>query len=120
MAAPDARRRYLRSLFLLVVAPLLALPTLLIEPSEPSIGRTAWAATVMAIYWASECLPMAVTSLLPIVLFPALGVVPADTISRNYFSDKIVLFFGGLVIACALEQIERKSGSSSSHLARGL
>ena len=34
-----------------------------------------------------------------------LGVLPADTVSRNYFQDKIVLFFGGLVIACALELV---------------
>ena len=90
----------------LLLAPIIALPLLLIEPDTPAIGRTAWVAAVMAAYWATECLPMAVTSLLPIVLFPALGVVEADTISRNYFKDKIVLFFGGLVLACALEVVE--------------
>ena len=60
----------------------------------------------MATYWATECLPMAVTSLLPMVLFPLLGVLKADVASRNYFQDKIVLFFGGLVIAAALELVE--------------
>ena len=33
----------------------------------------------MACFWASECLPMAVTSLLPMVLCPLLGIVEADT-----------------------------------------
>ena len=108
-APPDLvqkRRRYRRQLITLIAAPVLVLPLLAIEPSTPSIGRTAWAAAVIAIYWATECLPMAVTSLLPMVLFPLLGVVPADAISRNYFQDKIVLFFGGLIIACGLELVD--------------
>ena len=44
-------------------------------------------------------------SLLPLVLYPALGVLPAAAVSTNYFKDKIVLFFGGLVVAAALESV---------------
>ena len=94
MPSGDARALR-RRLLLIVGAPLLALPMLLIEREKPAIGRTAWATAVMAVFWATECLPMAVTSLLPLVVFPLLGVVEADVISRNYFKDKIVLFFGG-------------------------
>ena len=97
----------MRRMAVVVVAPLIALPLLAIgDEHEPKVGRAAWIAAVMAVYWSTECLPMAVTSLLPMVLFPMLGVVPADEISRNYFKDKIVLFFGGLVVACALEIVQ--------------
>ena len=99
-------RAYRKKLLILLITPLLGLVLLPIASDEPKIGRTAFVAAIMATYWATECLPMAVTSLLPMVFFPALGVVPADQISRNYFQDKIVLFFGGLVIACALEIVE--------------
>ena len=99
-------RKIRRRLLLIVGAPIVLLPMLLIDHEKsPAIGQTAWCASLMATYWATECLPMAVTSLLPMVLFPLLGVLPADTVSRNYFQDKIVLFFGGLVIACALELV---------------
>ena len=96
----------MRSSLVVLAAPIVALPMLAIESDVPAIGRTAWVAALMAIYWATECLPMAVTSLLPMVLFPLLGVLPADAVSRNYFQDKIVLFFGGLIIACALELVD--------------
>ena len=87
----------------LALSPLVALPLLAISPA--SAGRAAWATFVIASLWATEALPIAVTSLLPIVLFPLLGVVPADRVSRNYFADKIVLFFGGLIVASALEAV---------------
>ena len=97
---------YIRGTIIIAVTPFCALPLLRIAPESPSVGRTAWAAALMAVYWATEALPIAVTSLLPIVLFPTLGVMEADEISRNYFKDKIVLFFGGLVVAAALEAVQ--------------
>lgn len=88
---------------ILSIGPLVLLPLLLLEPYLT--GRAAWATATIALYWATEALPIAVTSLLPIVLYPLLGIVPADRVSRNYFADKIVLFFGGLVVASALEAV---------------
>ena len=61
---------------------------------------------MIAVFWATEAMPIAVTSLLPIVLFPALGVMRAEQISKSYFKDKIVLFFGGLIVAAALEAVK--------------
>jgi len=91
--------------WLLVLVPLLALPCLLIEPDQPAVGRTAFSITIMAAFWAFEVLPIAVTALLPLVLFPLLGVMPAEEVAVNYFRDKNVLFFGGLVVAAALEAV---------------
>ena len=90
----------------LLLAPPLLLPLLLLGGDEaPQIGRAAWAIGLMATLWATEALPIAVTSLLPLVLFPCLGVADAERVSKNYFKDKIVLFFGGLVVACGLETV---------------
>lgn len=43
----------------------------------------------MAFYWLTEFLPIAVTSLLPIVLFPLLGILTTDEICRAYVNVKI-------------------------------
>lgn len=47
-------------------------------------SRCAYTIVIMAVYWMTEVLPMAVTALLPIVLFPWLGVVGSKTICTNY------------------------------------
>lgn len=39
---------------------------------------------IMAAYWITEALPLAVTALCPIVLFPALGVIPAKDVATSY------------------------------------
>ena len=57
----------------------------------------------MAVYWITEVCPLAVTSLLPLILFPFLGVVEAKEISPPYFSDTNILFMGGLLVAVAVE-----------------
>ena len=64
----------------------------------------AYAIMIMAIYWTTESCSLAVTSLLPLLLFPILGVVKAKEISTPYFSDTNVLFVGGMMLAVAVEQ----------------
>lgn len=93
-----------RSGLLLLLVPLLGLP-LLSSLSPPRVAATAYSLYVLAAFWALELLPIAVTALLPLVLFPLLGVMPATDVAVHYFQDKNVLFFGGLVIAAALETV---------------
>ena len=66
-------------------------------------GRCAYAILIMAVYWVTEVCPLAVTALLPLLLFPMLGVVGAKEISPPYFSDTNILFMGGLLVAVAVE-----------------
>merc|ERR1712110_1181589 len=58
----------------------------------------------MAVYWVSESLPISVTALIPMVLFPMLGVMPSDKISIQYLKDTNFLLLGGFIIAVAFEK----------------
>ena len=47
-------------------------------------GKTAYVLILMAVYWVSEALPIAVTSLLPIFLFPMMDIISAKDIAKSY------------------------------------
>ena len=47
-------------------------------------GRCAYATLIMAAYWCTEALPIAVTALLPFALMPWLGIISAKDIAKNY------------------------------------
>ena len=59
---------------------------------------------IIAAYWVTEALPLAVTALLPLVLFPAIGVLSAKETAINYLNDTTMLFIGGLMVAVAIEK----------------
>ena len=58
---------------------------------------------VMALFWTTEVFPLAVTSLLPLFLFPVMGIMTAKDVSKTYMSNIIWLFINGSVIAYAVE-----------------
>lgn len=94
-------------LAMLVVAPLISALLVLfgdLEPGKPEITYTLAIALLMAIWWITEAVPLAVTALLPVVLFPLLGVVDGKTISAMYFNHLIFLFIGGFLMALAMER----------------
>lgn len=63
-------------------------------------GIVAW----MAVWWISEAVPLAVTSLLPLVLFPLLGIDTVPGTAVNYGKEIIFLFLGGFLLALAMER----------------
>ena len=80
--------------------------TTLTEPPEGmtlAAWRTAGVALLMAAWWMSEAVPVAVTGLLPIVLFPVLGVSGVGDATAPYGHPLIFLFLGGFMIALAME-----------------
>lgn len=59
---------------------------------------------LMAIWWATEAIPVAVTAFLPLVALPILDVAPLSSMAAPYANPIIYLFFGGFVIALAIER----------------
>ncbi|MEE2756652.1 MAG: SLC13 family permease [Myxococcota bacterium] len=70
----------------------------------PEAHRLAAITVLMAIWWMTEALPVAVTALLPLALFPVFGIGTAKEVAPNYGHDLIWLFFGGFQLAFAVER----------------
>ncbi len=55
--------------------------------------------------WTNGALPLGVVSLLPLILFPALGILDLKSVTPNYSKGIIFLFLGGFMMAIAIEKI---------------
>lgn len=74
------------------------------ETLSPSAVSVLAVAAWMVTWWISEATPMAVAALLPIVLFPALGIFSLSEATAPYSSPIIFLFMGGFFLALGLEE----------------
>ncbi len=63
-------------------------------------GLVAW----MALWWITEAVPIPVTSILPLVLYPLLGIGTAATTAAHYGKEIIFLFLGGFIMALGIER----------------
>lgn len=77
-----------------------------LDPTNPKVTYTAAVASLMAVWWMTEAIPLAATSLLPVVLFPLTGVLEGEVIASSYFNSVIFLFLGGFLLALAMEEWE--------------
>ena len=87
--------------------PLLALAMVFfveLDPDKPAVTAAAAVALLMATWWITEAVPLAVTALLPIVLFPLFGVMNGKAVSAAYINHIIFLFIGGFLVALAMER----------------
>jgi sodium-dependent dicarboxylate transporter 2/3/5 len=66
--------------------------------------RVAAVAVLMAMWWLTEAIPIPATALLPVALFPVLGVMSGADITRAYGHHLIYLFLGGFLIAVTMEK----------------
>lgn len=71
---------------------------------DPRAWKTAAVTILMGIWWITEALPISVTALLPIVLFPVLGVRSITEATTPYANPLIFLFMGGFILALAMEK----------------
>uniref|UniRef100_A0A915E1C9 Uncharacterized protein n=1 Tax=Ditylenchus dipsaci TaxID=166011 RepID=A0A915E1C9_9BILA len=93
----------MRQSLILVLTPLLLMPLVFSERSE---YKCAFCVGIMAVYWTTEVMPLAVTALLPVVLFPLTGVLSPKTVSKEFLNDTNFLFIGGLIVATAVEKCD--------------
>ena len=75
-----------------------------LDPERPEVTATLAVACLMAIWWITEAVPLAITSLLPVALFPLLGIMDGKDTSSTYFNHVIFLFIGGFIIALAMQK----------------
>jgi sodium-dependent dicarboxylate transporter 2/3/5 len=90
-----------------VLGPVALLVTLLLPPPDGLSlegWRTAGAGGLMAVFWIAEPIPIPATALLPLVLFPLLGLADIDEAAAPFANPVIFLFLGGFVIALAMER----------------
>ena len=71
---------------------------------EVPAWRTAALAALMAVWWATEALPIPATAMLPLAAGPLLGIVPVEQAGSGYGSSTIFLILGGCLLALALER----------------
>lgn len=86
----------------LLFALLLALPA----PAglDPAGWRCAAVAALMAAWWITEAIPIPATALLPLALFPVLGVAPIDAAAPPYANPIVFLFMGGFLLAIGMQR----------------
>jgi solute carrier family 13 (sodium-dependent dicarboxylate transporter), member 2/3/5 len=71
---------------------------------SPTGWRTAGVTALMAIWWITEAVPIPVTALLPLALFPLFGILDMGAAASPYANELIFLFMGGFFIAAAMER----------------
>lgn len=90
-----------------VLGPAALLVTLVVPAPEGLSAegwRTAGAALLMAVWWITEAVPIPVTALVPLVLFPALHLGDIKAVAAPYANPLIFLFLGGFLIALAMQR----------------
>jgi len=130
-AQPDTRTRgALARRLALLAGPLAALAVYQLLPEQyvdPTNGlvtlsiaarATLAAMTWMAAWWLTEAVDIAVTALLPIGLFPLIGVATIGEATAPYANSVIFLFFGGFVIALSMQRwgLDRRIALSTLRL----
>ena len=87
---------------------LAAFAALLIAPPPEGVGTDAWraaaTASLMAIWWITEAIPIPATALVPLVAFPLLGIADIGAAAAPFANPLIFLFLGGFLISLAMQR----------------
>ncbi len=89
-------------LFLALLLGLSLSPFVIISPmAQKVIAVAAW----MVVWWITEAVSISVTALIPLAVFPLIGIMDMKEVSAKYGHEIVFLFFGGFVMALALEKV---------------
>jgi len=67
-------------------------------------SRMAACAIMMSVFWITEAIPLAATALIPIFLFPVLGIASSKAVAGQYMNSTVFLLIGGFMIALAMQR----------------
>jgi len=78
------------------------LPFVMLNPmADKVLAVAAW----MVLWWVTEAVSISVTALIPLTFFPLFDIMDMKTVAASYGSPIVFLFFGGFVMALALEKV---------------
>jgi len=103
------KKKEIKKGFILLFFPgLFLLLSTVLNPSSANqnIGIMLGIAIWMLGWWVTEIVPVAITSLLPIILLPITGIISGEDISKVYFNEVIFLYIGGFMLALSIEKWE--------------
>jgi sodium-dependent dicarboxylate transporter 2/3/5 len=92
-----------------IIASILVFLLVLAIPIDPAVlspeAKSVAAVTVlMVLFWVTGVVPLEATALLPLVLFPVLGVLSPVKVAESYGNEVIFLFLGGFIIAMSMQR----------------
>ncbi|XP_019223232.1 solute carrier family 13 member 5 isoform X1 [Oreochromis niloticus] len=85
---------------ILFLTPLLLLPLPLVIGTQ--VAECGYVIILMAVYWCTEVLPLAVTALLPALLFPLFGIMESKDVSKKYISQCKCLFMCAYILSSVI------------------
>ncbi|KAH9331786.1 hypothetical protein KI387_003894, partial [Taxus chinensis] len=88
----------------ILLGPVLCLLVLKFVDAEEKCGAMLGALCWIFSWWLTEAVPVAVTSLAPLYLFPLMGIQKADAVAKSYMNDVISLVIGSFILAIAVEE----------------
>ncbi|XP_077983815.1 solute carrier family 13 member 2-like isoform X2 [Glandiceps talaboti] len=91
----------LRNIFILILTPVVFCPLLMNGRSDAACG---YVLILVSVYWIFEILPLTMTGIIPLFLFPILGIMNASDTASAYTKDAVYFIFGSFCVAIAIEK----------------
>lgn len=87
-----------------VISIIVSVPFFFIKfsPEYPYASPTLGCALAMSILWMTNAVPLGVTALLPVIMFPLLGILSGSAVAIQYVNNISMIFIGGFIVALGI------------------